>query len=229
MEFIDTNPCTKVLKPPVKAIPEMAFYNEEEIKQMLKLLDNEDLGLKVAVYVLVLGGCRRGELLGLHWDDVDFENQTIKISKNLLNLRGKGITESTTKTIKSNRTITLPRECFDLLKEYRELQEIRQKVFGNQWHNTPYVFKSLYGGCMLPAWLSRNWKLFLNRNNLRPIRLHDLRHTCATYLLSIGTPIATVSRKLGHSDIYTTLNTYTHSLETDDKKAVEELANRLLK
>ncbi len=228
-EFLDSNPCTKVLKPPVKAIPEMAFYNEEEIKHMLKLLDNEDLDLKVAVYMLVLGGFRRGELLGLYWDDIDFENQTVKISKNLLSLRGIGVTESTVKTTKSNRTITLPSECFDLLKEYKQLQEDRKRLLSSKWNNTPYVFKSLFGGCMQPEWLSRHWKLFLERNDLRIIRLHDLRHTCATYLLSIGTPLATVSRKLGHSDIYTTLNTYTHSLEADDKKAVEELSNRLLK
>ena len=82
---------------------------------------------------------------------------------------------------------------------------------------------------MKPEWLTHNWKMFLKRNNFKEIRLHDLRHTCATYLISIGTPIATVSRKLGHSDIYTTLNTYTHSLEEDDKKAVQELENRLLK
>ena len=82
---------------------------------------------------------------------------------------------------------------------------------------------------MNPEWLSRNWNSFLERNNFRHIRLHDLRHTCATYLLSIGTPIATVSRKLGHSDIYTTLNTYTHSLEKDDSDAVEKLAERLFR
>lgn len=228
-EFLDSNPCTKVLKPPVKAIPEMAFYNETEIKHMIKLLDNEDLDLKVAVYMLLFGGFRRGELLGLHWEDINFEDQTVKVNKNLLNLRGKGLTESTTKTIKSNRVVSLPNECFKLLKEYKELQDDRRRLLGNKWNNSPYVFKSIFGGCMKPEWLSRNWSLFLKKNNLRHIRLHDLRHTCATYLLSIGTPIATVSRKLGHSDIYTTLNIYTHSLEADDRKAVEELENRLLK
>lgn len=228
-EFIDTNPCTKVVKPPVKATPEMAYYNEEEIKQMLKLLDNEDLDIKVAVYMLVLGGLRRGELLGLYWEDIDFNKQEVKIYKNLLNLRGVGIKECTVKTMRSNRTVTLPSECFDLLKEYKQLQEDRKRIMGSKWHTTPYVFKTIFGGCIQPEWLSRHWKLFLEKNNLRHIRLHDLRHTCATYLLSIGTPLATVSRKLGHSDIYTTLNTYTHSLEADDKKAVEELSNRLLK
>ncbi len=227
-EFLDSNPCSKVLKPPVKAIPEMAYYSENEIKHLLKLLDSEDIDLRVAVYMLVLGGFRRGELLGLYWEDVNFEKQTVKICKNLLNIRGKGVTETTVKTVKSNRTVTLPSKCFELLKEYKSVQEKRKELLCSKWHDSPYVFKSIFGGCMNPEWLSRNWKLFLKKHNFRRIRLHDLRHTCATYLLSIGTPIATVSRKLGHSDIYTTLNTYTHSLEADDKKAVEELSNRLL-
>lgn len=227
-EFLDSNPCSKVLKPPVKAIPEMAYYSENEIKYLLKLLDSEDIDLRVAVYMLVLGGFRRGELLGLYWEDVDFDNQTVKVCKNLLNIRGKGVTETTVKTVKSNRTVTLPDKCFELLKEYKAVQEERKRLLYSKWHDSPYVFKSIFGGCMNPEWLSRNWKIFLKKHNFRTIRLHDLRHTCATYLLSIGTPIATVSRKLGHSDIYTTLNTYTHSLEADDKKAVEELSNRLL-
>ena len=228
-DFLDVNPCMKVLKPPVKSTPEMAYYNEEEIKDLLKLLDNEELGLKVAVYMLILGGFRRGELLGLYWEDVDFDNHTVKVYKNLLNIHKKGIVEDTVKTTMSNRTVALPIECFELLEEYRKEQEERKRLFGNRWNNSPYVFKSLFGGCMNPEWLSRNWNSFLERNNFRHIRLHDLRHTCATYLLSIGTPIATVSRKLGHSDIYTTLNTYTHSLEKDDSDAVEKLAERLFR
>ena len=192
-------------------------------------MDNEELGLKVAVYMLILGGFRRGELLGLYWEDVDFDNHTVKVYKNLLNIHKKGIVEDTVKTTMSNRTVALPIECFELLEEYRKEQEERKRLFGNRWNNSPYVFKSLFGGCMNPEWLSRNWNSFLERNNFRHIRLHDLRHTCATYLLSIGTPIATVSRKLGHSDIYTTLNTYTHSLEKDDSDAVEKLAERLFR
>lgn len=228
-DFIDINPCQKISKPPVKATPEMAYYNEEEIKHLFKLLDNEDLGLKVAVYMLILGGFRRGELLGLYWDHIDFENQTVKIDKSLLSTSGIGIYEGKVKTVKSNRTVALPKECFDLLREYKKLQEDRKRVLGKEWQDSPYVFKMIKGGQMKPDWLSRSWNTLLENNNLRHIRLHDLRHTCATYLLSIGTPIATVSRKLGHSDIYTTLNTYTHSIDKDDKEAVEKLADRLFR
>lgn len=228
-DFINCNPCSKILKPPTKATPEMAYYNEEEIKQLFKLLDKEELGLKVAVYMLVLGGFRRSELLGLYWEDIDFENCTVKVYKGLLSIRGKGTIEGKVKTTKSVRPVTLPKECFDLLEEYKQLQADRKRVLGNAWHDNKYVFKMINGTYMKPDWLSRQWSRFLEKNNLRHIRLHDLRHTCATYLLSIGTPLATVSRKLGHSDIYTTLNTYTHSLDRDDLAAVEMMADRLFR
>jgi integrase len=123
----------------------------------------------------------------------------------------------------------LPKECFELLQNYKILQEERKQILGSLWKDNQHVFRMVTGECMKPDWLSHNWNKFIDKNNLRHIRLHDLRHTCATYLLSIGTPLATVSRKLGHSDIYTTLNTYTHSLEQDDLEAVEKLANRLFK
>lgn len=228
-EFLESNPCQKVIRPPMKSTPEMAYYNEDEIKQLFKLLDEEDLGFKTAVYMLVLGGFRRAELLGLYWEDIDFENQTVSVYKNLLNIKGQGVVEGKVKTTRSKRTVSLPEECFELLKHYKVLQSERKSMLGKAWKESPYVFKMVTGGCMKPDWLSKTWKTFLDNNDMRSIRLHDLRHTCATYLLSIGTPIATVSRKLGHSDIYTTYNTYTHSLEKDDKEAVEKLAERLFR
>jgi integrase len=188
-DFIDSNPCLKVLKPPTKAIPEMAYYNEAEIKKLLKLLEDEDIDLKTAVYMLILGGFRRAELLGLHNEDINWEKHTVKISKNLLNIRGKGIIESTPKTVKSNRTVILPNKCFELLKEYEEVKAERKKILGKNYHESPYVFQSVFGGCMKPDWLSHAWKNFLKRNNFKEIRLHDLRHTCATYLISLGVPL----------------------------------------
>lgn len=105
-------------------------------------------------------------------------------------------------------------------RNYKMKEDVFLEVLGMD----KYLFKMPFGNNIKPDWLTRNWTSFLEKNNLRHIRLHGLRHTCATYLLSIGTPIATVSRKLGHSDIYTTLNTYTHSIDKDDLDAVEKLA-----
>lgn len=228
-DFIDNNPCLKVMKPPSQASPEMDFYNENEINEILKLLEYEDISLRTAIHMLIFGGFRRGELLGLHWEDIDFDGKNVSVKRNLLNLRNKGVTEDTTKTLKSVRKIKMPNKTFELLQKYKEEQEINKQLLKSNWKDSPYVFKSSLGGFMYPDWLSSNWKRFLKKYQLKKLRLHDLRHTCATYLISKGIPIATVSKRLGHSNIYTTLNTYTHSVTDDESSAMDMIEENFFK
>lgn len=222
-DFINFNPCLKLTKAPKVTRPEMKFYDEDEITELFKHLEYENLTFKVAIYTLLLGGMRRGECLGLCWQDVDFENKVIHIKSNLLNVHGKGVYVDSPKTKRSKRTISLPDICFTLFKELKEKQEALESMHLSDWIDTDYVFKNEVGNYYNPERLSRNWKSFLKKHNLRVIRLHDLRHTCATYLLSHNTPIATVSKKLGHSNIYTTLDVYTHPVDKDDIEASEVL------
>lgn len=227
-DFLDANPALKVVRPPTNASVEMAFYDEKEIKEIFSLLTNEPLEFQIAVKMLIAGGFRRAELMGLHWEDIDFDDSTVFIRRNLLNLRGRGIVEDTTKTIKSVRSIALPEEILYLLKKHKENQNQNQSI-GFYSCSTPYVFKSQIGGAMNPDTLSSQWKRFLTKNRFKKIRLHDLRHTCATFLISNGIPLATVSKKLGHSNIYTTLNTYTHSVGTDEKATIDLMSDKLFK
>lgn len=222
-DFIDNNPCSKVMKPPTQASPEMDFYTEREINEIMDCLEHEDIALRVAIHMLIFGGFRRGELLGLYWEDVDFETKTISVKRNLLNIRRHGVIEDTVKTLRSVRKVKMPAKTFELLQMYKEEQELNKRLFKSTWKDSPYVFKSTLGGFMYPDWLSSNWKRFLTKYELRKLRLHDLRHTCATYLISKGIPIATVSKRLGHSNIYTTLNIYTHSVNDDEITAVDML------
>lgn len=228
-DFINFNPCLKLTKPPTVTRKEMKFYDEEELKKLFQHLEYENLTFKTAIYLLTLGGMRRGECLGLFWEHVDFEKKTITIKNNLLNIREKGVYLDTPKTKKSKRTISLPDICFDLLKKLKDKQELEKEMFSNDWVETEFVFKDEYGNYYNPSRLSRQWVLFQKRHNLKHIRLHDLRHTCATYLLSHNVPIATVSKKLGHSNIYTTLDVYTHSVDSDDIEASNLLNNMVIK
>lgn len=228
-DFINFNPCLKLTKPPTVTRKEMKFYDEEELKKLFQHLEYENLTFKTAIYLLTLGGMRRGECLGLFWEHVDFEKKTITIKNNLLNIREKGVYLDTPKTKKSKRTISLPDICFDLLKKLKAKQELEKELFSNDWMDTEYVFKDEYGNYYNPSRLSRQWVLFQKKHNLKHIRLHDLRHTCATYLLSHNVPIATVSKKLGHSNIYTTLDVYTHSVDSDDIEASNLLNNMVIK
>ena len=228
-DFINFNPCLKLTKPPTVTRKEMKFYDEEELKKLFQHLEYENLTFKTAIYLLTLGGMRRGECLGLFWEHVDFEKKTITIKNNLLNIREKGVYLDTPKTKKSKRTISLPDICFDLLKKLKTKQELEKELFSNDWMDTEFVFKDEYGNYYNPSRLSRQWVLFQKKHNLKHIRLHDLRHTCATYLLSHNVPIATVSKKLGHSNIYTTLDVYTHSVDSDDIEASNLLNNMVIK
>lgn len=228
-DFISFNPCLKLTKPPTVSRKEMQFYDEEELKSLFQHLEYEDLTFKTAIYLLTLGGMRRGECLGLFWEYVDFDKKTITIKNNLLNIREKGVYLDTPKTQKSKRTISLPDICFELLEELRTKQDLLKDMFSSEWIETDYVFKDENGNYFNPSRLSRQWKAFINKHKLKPIRLHDLRHTCATYLLSNNVPIATVSKKLGHSNIYTTLDVYTHSVDNDDIAASNLLNSMVIR
>lgn len=227
-DFIESNPCLKLIKPPTVSRKEMNFYNEEELGMLFQHLEYEDLTFKTAIYLLVLGGLRRGECLGLFWENIDFENRTISIKNNLLNVRGKGVYLDTPKTSKSKRTISLPDVCFELLSELKSKQKALEEIFAGEWVKTDFVFKSEQGDYYNPSRLSRQWTKFINKHNLKHIRLHDLRHTCATFLLSHNVPVATVSKKLGHSNIYTTLDVYTHPVDNDDIEASNLLNNMVI-
>ena len=130
---------------------------------------------------------------------------------------------------KKVRTILLPDICFELLQELKDKQNNMKDMFGGNWKENDFIFKDEFGESFKPERLSRNWVAFIKRHNLKRIRLHDLRHTCATYLLSHNTPIATVSKKLGHSNIYTTLDVYTHAVDSDDQEASKLLNDMVLK
>lgn len=228
-DFISFNPCLKLTKPPTVSRKEMQFYDESELKSLFQHLEYEDLTFKTAIYLLTLGGMRRGECLGLFWEYVDFDKKTITIKNNLLNIREKGVYLDTPKTQKSKRTISLPDICFELLEELKTKQELLKDMFGSEWMQTDYVFKDENGNYFNPSRLSRQWKAFISKHKLKSIRLHDLRHTCATYLLSNNVPIATVSKKLGHSNIYTTLDVYTHSVDNDDIAASNLLNSMVIR
>ena len=201
----------------------MNFYSEEEIGLLFKYLEFEKLTFRTAITLLVLGGFRRGELLGLEWDNVDFNNKTVVINRNLLT-SPNGVYLDSPKTVKSNRVVSLPDICFELLTKLKKEQEL--KATSPNWVETDFVIKSEVGNYYDPTRLSKNWRAFLKKYNLKVIRLHDLRHTYATCLLNNNVPVATVSKRLGHSSATVTMNVYNHSIDKNDLLA-SELLNKI--
>lgn len=135
--------------------------------------------------------------------------------------------EGQTKTKSSQRIINIPADMVTMLKEYRHEQIKQRFALGDQWEETGKVFTNEYGGLLNPDTLSTWFKRFVKRNNLPDIHFHTLRHTAATLLIAGGVDVATVSKRLGHADKTTTLNTYTHAIKSADKAAAEKLSEML--
>ena len=227
--LVPYNPCTKVTKPKYKRT-KMTCYDEETSKKLInKLLETAPLKYKCFILLAMLGGFRRGEIVGLHWDDIDFKNKKITINRSVYYLGHQGVKEKSTKTDSSNRTIVISGICFDLLKQWRAEQSKMRLALGNKWHSAPNIFTTDDGRIMNPATGPKWFSEFLKKNGFPHIRFHDLRHTFATLLISYNVDVQTVSHKLGHASATTTMNFYVHNLESTDKASAELLDEKLLK
>ena len=170
---------------------------------------------------------RRGELCGLEWGDIDFENNLVHVQRNAVYIPGKGTSDGTTKTENSERVMKLPPVVMDLLAEQRRKQAERQLLMGDKWNDTRKVFTQPNGKPICMSSLSKWIKRFSISLGLPPITAHSLRHTNATLLIAGGTNIRTVAGRLGHASPSTTGNIYSHAIKTADEIAADTLDSLL--
>lgn len=222
MKEIKENLCDFVKSPKKEASSIADVYTREEILQLFELL--EDKHFELPILLIVLLGLRKGETYGLTWDDIDFDNNTVKIEQISIYLDGSLIFKSP-KT-DSKRLLSAPIELMNKLKKEKLKQnELKlQGVLENKY-NLVCLNKELKP--YKNDDLNRYYRKFCKENNFRQLRIHDLRHTNATLLLLSGTDMKTVSGRLGHTDIKITMNKYSHVLEEMDRKASENLSNIL--
>ncbi|WP_338826278.1 Tn916 family transposase [Moorella thermoacetica] len=221
-QVIPLNPASKV-KPPKVTKRQAAYYDEKQTAALLAALDSEPLKYKVIVILALATGLRRGELMGLEWQDVDFENNTIEVRQASQYLPERGIFTKDTKNESSNRLIAVPASVMALLKQYKTQQlEDRLKV-GDLWQGSNRLFTTWDGRAMHPDTISKWFPEFLKRHNLPHIKFHGLRHTSATLLIAEGINLKNVSQRLGHSNISTTGDIYAHALRSVDQEAAEKL------
>jgi integrase len=154
-----------------------------------------------ALYVLALYlGLRRGELLGLHWDDVDLDAGTVDIRRTLQRVGGE-LRAVSPKTRTSRRTVAVIGLCVDALREHRERQEAEAERAGNAWRDLGYVFTSAMGTPIEPDNLRRSWYPLREAIDCPATRFHDLRHSCVSLLLDLGVPPDIVRDIVGHANI----------------------------
>ena len=214
--------------PPKPEKKEVNYFQADEISAILEALEQEPIKWRVFAHLLMVTGCRNGEIAGLKWEKVDFEKRQIKIDTQLLYTPEKGIYENATKT-GDTRLLALPAETIALLREYRAWYNELRLINGDRWKNTGYLFVQDDGKPIMPstpgAWLSR----FYKRHNLPKINPHAFRHTVASVLIHSGTDIVSVSKRLGHARTSTTTDIYAHIMQEADQQASECIADALLR
>lgn len=171
-------------------------------------------------------GLRRGELLGLQWTDIDLDAGHLYVKRTMARTKG-GPTFLPTKTYRSARRIVLPRECVGSLRRYRKRQDWDRTEAGDRWRETGLVFVNATGGPLDPAAVHRNHEVICDIADVRYIRFHDLRHTCATLLLEQGVELVTIKELLGHAQIHTTADVYSHVRLRMQRNAIESMGNAL--
>ncbi len=159
---------------------------------------------------------------GVRWEDVDFEERTLRVEVAQI-ITGDGLELAPPKTENSRRTLPLPAALIPLLKEHRTRQLEEQLIAGRRWQASGLVFCTSNGTPINPRNLVRDFKAFLQRAKLPDIRFHDLRHSCASLLAAQKVPVRVAMDILGHSNIATTQNIYTHVFDDAKRQAADAM------
>lgn len=216
--MIPSNPCYGVDLPKLDPFTPQV-YNQAEVRRAIDL----SRSYPHICAIIVLGGMlgmRRGEIAGMSWKNVDFENSTVYVVDNRVNTRS-GVKEKKPKSKAGERVITAGPEAMELL---RYIKHIYDEACQEPWfHNKGYVLCKDNGDPYAPDSITQLWERFIEKHNLKKIRLHDLRHTNATLMIANGISPAVVSQRLGHSDTSITFKHYVHVLPEMDQEAADTL------
>lgn len=212
-DLIPVNPADKIDRPKAERFL-ASYYDKDEMNELFEVVP----GTKLAVPVMLAAfyGLRRSEVLGLKWDAIDFENNTISIKHTVTSCTIDGkvttIAQDTTKTKSSMRTLPLVPVFKEKLLSLKQEQENNRRLCGRSYcrEYIGYLCVDELGNRLSPNYLSTAFPKLLQKNGLRAIRFHDLRHSCASLLLANGIPMKQIQDWLGHSDFSTTANIYAH-------------------
>ncbi|MGV9497389.1 tyrosine-type recombinase/integrase [Streptomyces sp. NPDC003642] len=215
----------RIVETPTVTPKEVRPLDGAEARLLLKAARSHRL---YALWLLLVStGLRRGEALALTWSDVDLANRQLRVRRNVQRIR-RELLFGTPKTTRSIRTVSLPRHLVRALASHREQQERERKVAGKKWQPTAgqpdgLIFTTQTGRVIDPRSLNRMLTILCRDANVRRVRVHDLRHTCASLLLSRGVDARTIMETLGHSTITMTLDTYAHVMDTTLRAAAERM------
>lgn len=224
-EIIANNPCKCVKHHNNKIIyhpQQKRVWNSKEVEKVLAAL--KDSNIYEAIAVAIFYGLRRGELLGLTWDNVDFDKRLIHIRRTL---NFDKTLKDYCKTESSIRSLSMPDSIYSLLTGLKAKQQERKTLLGDAYKTNEYdfVFVKVDGSMYTPDGFRQSYIYQLNKHGLPRSRVHDLRHTAATLMFNNGADVSTVQHALGHSTASTTMNVYIHHLDNNNYEAAAIMNN----
>lgn len=218
-KIITDNPMSGVKKPKEDDVKEMEVYNEKEIKQLFEALEFESLQLRTFVTLAITTGMRRGEIAGLEWSKIELDRGHLYITQSIPKLKDK---EPILKPPKNGKTrkIALSESTLEELRLLHAEREIEKSDLPDQWAdgNHSFVFCHPDGMPYNPQWYTKKWTDFHRRHQLKPIRLHDLRHTSVSWMIYKKIHSEAIAKRVGHSNIKM-LEIYGHIFESVDQAA----------
>ena len=219
--IIPRSPCIGIMLP--KGQKKAAIiYDEEQIKQLIAAAKGTEMELVIDMELCL--GLRRGELLGLWWQDIDWEKKQIHIVRNRVVVNGKSVVKEP-KTENSVRTIDMPDQLVQKLKLHQWACRANQQKWGAAYTYSDYIIVHPDGKPIYPEYLSQMLTKLQKKANLPQCRFHDLRHLCATIMLLQGVNVKVAQERLGHKDIATTMNIYSHVLPSSAREAAEKIGS----
>ena len=211
--LIDFNPADRIERPKKNKYV-ATTYNEKELENLFSVVKGKRI--EFAVILGAFYGLRRSEIVGIKWDAIDFERKTFTIKHTVTEVMLDGkvtmIDKERTKTKSSHRTLPLVKPFEELLLRMKAEQETNRRVCGSAYSRKylDYIYVNELGELVRPNFITQNFTIVLANNKLKKIRFHDLRHSCASLLYAHGVSLKEIQEWLGHSDISTTSNIYTH-------------------
>lgn len=226
LDMIDRNPAERVTLPKKIKSDVATFYNIGQLQELLRLFWGDIL--EPAVLLAATLGLRRSEACGLRWDAVDFDARKIYIRHTAIVSNGRLIYSDATKSKASRRILPMSDMVLEQLMHIKAEQAKMKLLMGNSYHDSGYVCVSQDGTPINPDFVTHHFQRIVNASNLPRIRFHDLRHSAATMLHSCGYDLKDIQAWLGHSDIQTTSNIYTH-LEDKRLSAMADAMDEVLR
>lgn len=218
--LVGRNPCSGAVPPKPEHV-EMKFYDDQQVKLLLKTALKIEDRFYPLYYLAIHTGMRQGELLGLKWEDIDWKLKSIQVKRQVKHFKGENFTFTEVKSKSGNRTIRLGKQALAVLKDHQREQQLLLNSSGSAWANLNLVFPSSVGTPVTASNIRRAFRKLLEASGLPKIRFHDLRHTAASLMLNHGIPVLIVSKRLGHSKPSITIDVYGHLIPSQQEEAAQ--------